>query len=251
MRMLSQLSASTVLAASLCLGAAVSLDAQVIRGRILEDPSSRPISGASVALVGAVTARSAATANTGSDGGFSITAPSPGIYRLLAELPGYRTAVTPAFELFAGDQVQITLRLLSDTARLRPMVVTANARQNNNRLSGFSRRNAFGRYITRDQIDRMHPIFVSDLLRTAPGVQVVASPRGFGYDVLTTEGCRPAIYVDGLHYTLMGGETIDQVVNPNEIDSIEVYAHAAEVPPEYMGPGSTCGAIVIWTKRGP
>jgi hypothetical protein len=251
MRRFTQLSASTVLAASLSGVVAMPLDAQVIRGRILEDPSSRPISGASISLVGAVAARTAATARTGSDGGFSLQAPSPGIYRLLAELPGYRTAVTPAFELFAGDQVAITLRLLSDTARLRPMVVTANTRQSNNRLGGFARRNAFGRYITRDQIDRMHPIFVSDLLRTTPGIQVVPSARGFGYDVLTTEGCRPAIYVDGLHYTLMGGETIDQIVNPNEIDSIEVYAHAAEVPPEYMGPGSTCGAVVIWTKRGP
>jgi hypothetical protein len=251
MRTLTQLSASTALLASLSAGIAVPLDAQIIRGKILEDPSSRPISGASVSLVGAVTARTAATTTTGNDGGFSLQAPSPGIYRLLAELPGYRTAVTPAFELFPGDQVDITLRLLSDTARLRPMVVTANARQNNNRLSGFARRNAFGRYITRDQIDKMHPIFVSDLLRTTPGLQVVPSSRGFGYDVLTTEGCRPAIYVDGLHYPLLGGETIDQVVNPNEIDSIEVYAHAAEVPPEYMGPGSNCGAIVIWTKRGP
>ena len=250
MRMFPQLTTSTMLAASLIAGIAAPLDAQIIRGRILEDPSSRPVSGASVALVGAVTARSAATTRTGGDGSFSLQAPSPGIYRLLAELPGYRTAVTPAFELFAGDQVDVTLRLLSDTMRLRPMVVTANTRQNNNRLSGFARRNAFGRYITRDQIDRMHPVWVSDLLRTTPGLQVVPSPRGFGNDVLTTEGCRPAIYLDGLHYPLMG-ETIDQIVNPNEIDSIEVYAHAAEVPPEYMGPGSNCGAIVIWTRRGP
>lgn len=250
MRTFHQLSASAVLAASLCVGAAISLDAQIIRGKILEDPSNQPISGASVALVGAVTARVAATTRTGSDGAFSLQAPSPGIYRLLAELPGYRTAVTPAFELFAGDQVDVNLRLLSDTSRMRPITVTANARQNNNRLGGFAQRNAFGRYITRDQIDKMHPIFVSDLLRTIPGLQVVPSPRGFGFDVLTTEGCRPAVYLDGLHYPLMG-ETIDQIVNPNDIDSIEVYAHAAEVPPEYMGPGSTCGAIVIWTKRGP
>jgi hypothetical protein len=244
-----ELSTSAALAAILSAGAAMPLDAQIIRGRILEEPSNRPISGASVALIGAITPRVAATTRSGNDGGVSLQAPAPGIYRLLTELPGYRTAVTPAFELFPGDQVDVNLRLLSDTARLRPITVTANSRQNNNRLAGFARRNAFGRYITRDQIDRTHPIFVSDLLRTVPGIQVVPSPRAFGFNVLTTEGCRPAIYLDGLHYPLMG-ETIDQIVNPNDVDSIEVYAHAAEVPPEYLGPGSNCGAIVIWTRRG-
>jgi hypothetical protein len=250
MRTFHQLSVSTVLAASLAAGAAMPLDAQIIRGRILEDPSNRPIPGASVALVAAGNARVAATTRPGRDGGFSLQAPSPGIYRLMTELPGYRTAVTPAFELFAGDQVDVNLRLLSDTARLRPITVTANTRQNTNRLAGFARRNAFGRYITRDQIETRHPIFVSDLLRTIPGLQVAPARRGFGFDVLTTEGCRPAVYLDGLHYPLMG-ETIDQIVNPNDVDSIEVYAHAAEVPPEYLGPGSNCGAIVIWTRRGP
>jgi hypothetical protein len=75
----------------------------------------------------------------------------------------------------------------------------------------------------------------------------VPSPRGFGNEVLTTTGCRPAVYLDGLRYPLRG-ESIDHIVNPMDIEGIEVYSNPAEVPVEYQGPGSSCGAIVIWTR---
>ena len=64
----------------------------------------------------------------------------------------------------------------------------------------------------------------------------------------TTEGCRPAVYVVGLRYPLLRGETIDNVVDPTALEGIEVYAHAAEVPVEFQGPWSNCGAIVLWTR---
>jgi hypothetical protein len=166
MRTLTQLSVSALLTTTLLAGAANPLAAQGIRGKLLEDPTNRPISGASVSLVGAVSARVAATTKTGNDGGFSLQAPGPGIYRLTAALPGYRSAVTPAIELLPGDQVDVTLTMLSDTTRLRAITVNANSRENNNRLAGFAQRNAFGHYITRDQIDKMHPISITDLLRS-------------------------------------------------------------------------------------
>jgi hypothetical protein len=246
-------SVAAALVAAICAGVPGPLAAQSIAGTLLEDPTNRPISGASVSLVAAPSAQVAAAVTTGNDGGFSLRAPGPGIYRLLATLPGYRTALSPAIALQTGDQVNFTWRIVSDTFRLRPIVVTANTRENTNRIGGFAdrmRRNAFGRFITRDQLDKIHPIWVTDALRTMPGLQVVPSPRGFGYDVLTTEGCRPNVYLDGLRFPLMG-ETIDQIVSPSEIDGIEVYAHAAEVPAEFQSVNNSCGAIVIWTRRGP
>lgn len=35
-----------------------------------------------------------------------------------------------------------------------------------------------------------------------------------------------------------------------DLQAIEVYRSAAEVPGEFGGIGSRCGALVMWTKRG-
>jgi hypothetical protein len=43
-------------------------------------------------------------------------------------------------------------------------------------------------------------------------------------------------------------ESIDRIVNPMHIEGIEVYTHAAEVSVEYRGPGTSCGAILLWTR---
>jgi len=40
----------------------------------------------------------------------------------------------------------------------------------------------------------------------------------------------------------------DHIVNPMDIEGIEVYTHAAEAPVEYRGPGTSCGAILLWTR---
>jgi hypothetical protein len=143
-------------------------------------------------------------------------------------------------------------RVVPDTQQLRPVQVTASPRLSSGRLGGFYARmqqHKFGTFITRDQIEKRRAIWTSDLLRSVPGIVVNPRASGFGYDVRTTEGCRPEVFVDGIHYPLFF-ESVDDVVHPDEIEGIEVYAHAAEVPAEYVVPGSACGVIAIWTRTG-
>jgi hypothetical protein len=232
-------------------GVAWPLAAQTIRGRVLEEFTDRPIGGAAVSLLTEQGARVAQGATSASDGGFTLPAPSPSTYRLWAEKPGYRLLVSPALQLRQGDVLDVTLRLLPDTIVLRPVVVTASNRRPAGRFGGFydrMGRHVAGTFITRDQIERRHPIQVSDLLRTIPGLEVLPSPRGFGFDVRTVDGCRPQVFLDGVPYALLGGETIDDVVSPTQLEGIEVYRHAAEVPAEFLTAGSSCGAIVLWTR---
>jgi hypothetical protein len=52
---------------------------------------------------------------------------------------------------------------------------------------------------------------------------------------------------------LWGGLELDDMVFPDNIVGIEVYAGPARVPPEFnvtTGPssGAACGAVVVWTK---
>jgi hypothetical protein len=42
---------------------------------------------------------------------------------------------------------------------------------------------------------------------------------------------------------------IDQILSPYEVEAVEVYRRAGEVPAQF-GPES-CGAIVIWTRQRP
>lgn len=243
--------AAMLAAAMLYLAAASPLVAQTVAGKLLEAFSNRPIAGADVTLVSTQGA-AAARAKTGNDGAFLATAPAPGVYRVRAEKAGYRTVVSPAVELRAGDQIYFIWRMTPDTAHLQAVSVTATGRKTG-LLSGFAQRlqrHAAGHFITRDQIEKAHPLYVSDLLSRVPGLVVEPSPNGFGNVVRTTEGCVPEVFLDGLRYPLLG-ETIDQIANPEDLEGIEVYPHAAEVPPEFHTANATCGAIVLWTRAGP
>jgi hypothetical protein len=59
--------------------------------------------------------------------------------------------------------------------------------------------------------------------------------------------CVPQIYVDGMR---MRTCSIDDLVSPMDLKGMEVYRSAVEVPAELAGPGSSCGAIALWTRRG-
>jgi hypothetical protein len=246
-----QIAVSFFSAVVLALAAARPGAAQTVTGKLLDQYTNKPIPSATVTLVTPDNAPVGPTAKTGNDGSFSIRAPAPGIYRLRAELPGYIPAATPAIELGPNDRINITWRILAGVVQLRPVAIVSSSRRTAGRLSGFydrAQRRGFGTFITREQIDQRRPFFVSDLLRTIPGLQVVPSARGFGNDVRTIEGCRPAVFLDGSHFPLMG-ESIDDIVTPEALEGVEVYTHAAEVPAQFQVPGgNTCGAIVLWTK---
>jgi hypothetical protein len=46
--------------------------------------------------------------------------------------------------------------------------------------------------------------------------------------------------------------TVDDVVDPRDIEAIEVYRSGADVPAQFggMGPFTRCGVVVVWTRRG-
>jgi hypothetical protein len=225
------------------------LDGQIIHGRLLEQITDKPVGNATVSLI-AVPATPVNEARTNGNGEFALRAPAPGIFRLRAVVNGYRVAVSPAIALESGDDVTFVWRIMPDTIYLMPVVITSNKRPNSGRLTGFENRrrtNPAGFFITRDDIDKRRPFRVTDLLMTVPGIRVI--PGAFGNDVVTSEGCRPAVYLDGIRFPLMG-ERIDNIVNPQAIEAIEVYPHPAEVPAEFMSAGQTCGAIAIWTRSG-
>jgi hypothetical protein len=240
----------SILAAALLLGGApASVAAQRIRGTLYEQKVFKPVAGATVTLL---TVEGGARAGPGvvtdSAGAFDLAAPTPGVYRLRVEVPGRAAARTVAAELGPGDELSLTVRLAPDALGPLPVVVDAFNRRTDGEAGGFYdrvRRDAIGRFITRRQIDQARPHRVTDLLRGAAGIEL--RPVLGGYTLRTTEGCTPAVFLNGVHFPLLG-ETIDELIPAQELEGIEVYSRAIEVPVPFWVRGTRCGAILLWAR---
>jgi hypothetical protein len=188
-----------------------------------------------------------------------------------------------------GDMVQVELVVSTDAVVLAPLTVVASSRDvtRNSRLASFEWRqqnHPWGRFVGLEQIQRIRPMFASDVLQQVPGVRIAGTPpvrqptmRGrFG------DRCMPTVYVDGLQIPAPSGREdspdrqsprlapfarsfptlsaegpsnagvgLDEVVSGSDIVAVEVYDKPFEAPGEF-GPAAAqinCGVIVIWTRR--
>lgn len=114
------------------------------------------------------------------------------------------------------------------------------------RMRDFWRRReqGWGRYFTREDIERRHPLRVSDMLRSIPFLSV--SHVGATTEIQSTwsgRRCAPSIWIDGVR---MVDWDLDALVHPQDVEAIEVY-RGIGTPVEFAGLND-CGAIVIWTR---
>lgn len=108
------------------------------------------------------------------------------------------------------------------------------------------RERGLGRFITRAEIERRHPVYISDMLRMVPGLSVSRN-RGTT-EIRSTRSagrCAPGIWVDGQRLTDVD---LDAFVHPQDVEAIEVYRGVGETPVEFSSGFSPCGAIVVWTR---
>lgn len=240
------------LAAMLLVGSGVEVSGQRVEGRLIEAGTSAPVAGALVVLIDSTDAQIARSLSAG-DGAFAVDAPAGGWYRLRSSRIGYTTATTEEFEIRRTETLQVQLRLDQDAIPLEPLTVTGRASQRRTRLelSGFNERMRLGQgyFMEREDIENSNARNMAEMLRRAPGVQVVGDPRGTGYTVRIQRGgsCLPAVYMDGLYI----GEGAEELYNhlANDVDAVEVYTSPIRVPPAYRGRRGACGAVIIWTRE--
>jgi hypothetical protein len=149
----------------------------------------------------------------------------------------------------------VELLVSTEAVVLAPLTVVASSRSvvRNARMAGFQWRqehHPWGRFVGPEQIARIRPFYVTDVLQHVPFVQV----QGSGLDRYPTlrgrvgSRCAPTIYVDG-HPSVAGAGTIDQLVSGPDVAAVEVYDRAFEAPAEFLsGTSYNCGVIVIWTR---
>jgi hypothetical protein len=241
------------------------LDAQTVRGQVIDSVSQTGVPAATLTLIDAL-GTTRATAEADESGTFVITAPVAADYRLRVEGVGYSVYMLGPMRI-AEDVTHITVRLVPLAVPLDTLTAQAEGRVPALDRVGFYDRKALGhgRFIDRDAIDRRQPRRIEDLLRGIPGIRLVTDPNGFFADVrmraagLTSFNarpntqCLPPVYLDGLlvsHGNQGAGDRYNlNSVLPQDVEAVEIYAGPAQVPPQYGGASSACGVLLIWTRK--
>jgi hypothetical protein len=259
------------LAVAFCVGA-TPVAAQSVGGRLTTDDSGIAVAGAFVSLLDA-DERTRRRAVSDSSGRFLLVAPSAGRYRVRVEHAAFFTVLTNTLPLDAGQAIEFDLRLPRRQYALEPITVMAPAPVDGP-LAGFYERKAkgWGVFITRAEIEKRGANKLQDLFHGIPDVSVqrisdlestirmgtefsrvnvgplslgeTGTPQVAG---LTALPCSPIMYVDGMEFGRVD-EVMDQV-SPGEVEGIEVYRRAGEVPHQYGGIYAHCGVILVWTRR--
>jgi len=183
-----------------------------------------------------------------SQGRFVITGLSPGLHLIELRSVGYRPYVR-SFATVDGQVVDLQFGMVFTGAQLPDLAVEARNSKLLPRFADFERRrvNGLGLYITREQIKAKGYMNMGDALKSMSGVKVDCGAIDCSIRMSrSTAGCGPTFYVDGRMARNFASDT-----PISDVQGIEVYRGAAEMPGEFAGDGAMCGVIAIWTRAAP
>jgi hypothetical protein len=221
-----------------------------LTGRIVDANSGAALVGATVSSPTAGT-----SARTDSLGRFTLGGLKVGIHRFMVSREGYaRGSITLAFAAREIMEREFALEPLgtpaADTARVQklPSVPVSADPAIGRRYADFERRRETGRgqYLTRDDLEKGNYGSLQDAMRTLRGVKFAcAGSQCVAQMTRAPLGCFPDYVVD---------ERVDNTFGPTipirDIQGIEVYSGASDVPGEFAGANAGCGVVVIWTTSG-
>lgn len=235
--------------------------AQVVQGQVVDRADNQPVRSGVVRLLDARGA--VASARLDLNGRFTLQAPQPGRYWLRFESPGYRVVVSSAIELSSGSTLAYSIQ--TQTLPLAQMdTVVVEGRAVPIRLAPFYERRARGgggEYFTREDLDRWNPGEVTDIVRRSVGFAVVPNSNyGRGGDTRENliinnrlgdyvgQFCPPLVFVDGVYLGTAWDFDIDSHLAITNVEALEFYNGAGNMPVEFNRRGSDCGVIGIWTR---
>lgn len=204
-----------------------------------------PLPGTQVLLASAGVA-----GTTDAKGEVRLSSVTPGIHRIEARRPGY-AARSEVLTLAAGATPLIRIALPLQTIALAPLEVKARASHGKEMLrsAGFFRRQeaGFGAFVTRAEIEELRTRRLSDAIRRVPGIRLAStafSDQKASMARSTGTRCPIQYFVNGVP---VHGFNIDDV-GVQDVEGLEIYRGASELPPEFNRGSAMCGVIVIWTR---
>lgn len=241
--------AALVLLAGLGLAPAPA-SSQVVYGRLLDSTTGDPVRFGLVQLLdpgGGL----AAAATTDSTGYYVVLAPGPGVYRIAVSRLGYVPGESGLLELEADGALEAELLLPPQPLALEGITVEAESRPWQLRHPPslwpyFERREFYGklgmgRFVDRDFLERW-----SGPIQSIPEVNLLFLTMQSRSGAMINQCSEPAWFLNGFR---VRGD-INEVVSVSELEAVEVYRRATEIPAEFGGSDSECGVVALWTRRG-
>ena len=215
-----------------------------LTGRVVSR-AGRPLPNARVQLDG--TSRVALTRVNGE---FTMDSLPPGTQTISVRLLGYQPNEATV-DLDATRPTSVAMQLEEFVPVLATVRVTAQRERALDDIGFQSRkRTAMGWYLDPEDVSRQNPMRFSDLLRTAPGIQV-ANYNGTPVIQNTRDPVNGCVnfFVDGAPWQSMTPGDIDDYLAPSEVGAVEVYSSTA-TPAQFTTAGSgSCATVVAWTKQ--
>ncbi len=206
-----------------------------------------PVADARVTVQGGVSRAASRT-----DGSFALSGVPTGTQLVMVRRVGYEPVQLP-IDITSRGPNRVTVRLGEYHEPLATVEVQAkrspSALDSALVRTGFPHRQAvgFGHFVTEHDIEKMQPVYTSDVLRRIPGVHVLGS--GHTASVLSSRGESCVNYlIDRNPANPDQGMSIDDLVNPADIVGIEFY-QANDAPAELTtGPNAGCALLIVWTR---
>ena len=212
-------------------------------------PGGTPVAEARVTVSG-----SEAVAIADDRGRFRLTSLPAGTQTVEARRLGFM-ATRATVELRPREAQFVEVRMSDRGALLAAVRVRGRAVPRDR--TGFEERmrSGAGHYLPRAAIEMRRASTFTEIVRGVPGARVV--PSGTGHVILLDRAtvtslaapCRPIYWVDGARWAPEVSEVVDQVIHPNDVEAVEIYAGSSQTPSQFTGFGVECGVIVVWTRR--
>jgi hypothetical protein len=215
-----------------------------IHGQAVEQGTGKPVFGARITLVGTTRAT-----NSDSSGRFAFMALTQGLYVVQVSAIGYTKGLFQ-LDIGEGEAVDRVFELSPRVYGLEPLTVEAERRVRGRRFEEFRQRMArgAGTFITKEDIQKRNPTNLMDMLRSVRGLRAECTGMTC---IIRMQGqptsCEPTYWLDGLRSDSYIAESLE----PRDIEGVEIYRGAAEMPAEFGGSLAACGVIVIWTRSSP
>lgn len=226
---------------------------------IVTKADKTPVGGAAVKL-----ARAGITVAADTDGSFRVNYLALGTQSVEVRAPGYEPLLLQV-QIESGKTADVRAVLeRSVPISLATVQVTAGP-VIHPELQGFEERRAShsGRFFTEEEIVRMQPRLLTDVLRHAPGMNI-RSTTSFGPRSVVQTGrtsglnsgraCQVLFYVNGSPFPIPTGHAIDEFIMPDRVAALEIYSGTSQAPPQFntgMYNNNRCGVVVIWMRTRP
>jgi outer membrane receptor protein involved in Fe transport len=232
-----------------------------IAGTVLDNQTGDPIPSVNLVVRNAYDQFLGSTVSD-SAGRFTFTVYRTRAILIYAARFGYTRTTTPRLYVDGSDFFEVRVHMDPDALVLAPLEVVARSTTGGSPvLANFRHRlmSGTGHYITRADIERRRPMYVTDMLQDVPGVRLSSSGRGSRRVVHMSRSdalpCSVQLYVDGRFINrglagLFEQFSIDDYVEPEAVEGIEIYRGLSTIPPEFLTPEAKCGVIAVWTRRG-